>query len=477
MSRNKINRRNFLKAGGASALLGGMPLGLNTVGQAQDGGEKKFCFVIAAAGGASILDSFMAQSTGPTAFETLTQIPGSPLVAVPALENSIQGAIDLGNGYEQATFLNKHGADTLAMTNEVTSVNHIIAAKRDITGDNVNSGRTICEANAIAHGGSCILPNLGLGVGGYALHGDDDTIPAIARAEPITDPLMFAFATHGFKGIKGSLDDKDIAAARALRTQLESVSGFAKEFEASKIMDVYMKNRDSLVSQLEKGDSIGKLMLLDPATADLSAFGTSMTGDMQQVIAKFPNIAKDPYEAKMALSFLAAKNGMSNSFTISPNLAPLIEATGSPNTPIAFDWSHVDHRGAQNAMWSYVLKSVDALIDLLKETDIDGDPQKGKMWSKSMIYIATEFGRDKIADGGSGHHLNNGNVIISPMMQGNKVFGGVDTTTGFTYGFNAETGEPDQNSKMTEKDVYSAVAHGLGIAFDGRKDKPAMVKG
>ena len=127
-------------------------------------------------------------------------------------------------------------------------------------------------------------------------------------------------------------------------------------------------------------------------------------------------------------------------------------------------------------MWSYMLKSIDGLIDLLKATDIDGDPAKGKRWDKSLIYIATEFGRDKIATGGSGHHLNNGSVIISPMVNGNKQYGGVNPDTGLTFGFDANTGAPDANLQLHEKDIYSAVAHALGIDFDGRKDKPIMVK-
>ena len=218
------------------------------------------------------------------------------------------------------------------------------------------------------------------------------------------------------------------------------------------------------------------LVLLDPNTYDLSSVTSELSADIQTVITKFPNLATDPFEAKLALSFLAAKNGMSNAFTIGPNQSPLIQAAGTPNPPIAFDWSHVDHRGAQNSMWSYILKGTDALIDLLKTTDIDGDPAMGKMWDKSMVYIATEFGRDKTANGGSGHHLNNGNIFISPMLNGNKVYGGVDATTGITFGYNADTGEPDPASLKNEKDVYSAVAHGLGISFEGRKDQNAMVK-
>ncbi len=477
MAKKRFNRRSLLKATGAGAIVGAVPFGYgNNYSIQAQGNDKKFLFVIAATGGASVIDSFLAQSTGPAAYNNLTQVNGSVFSAAPVLDNSIQGAIPLGNGYAQATFLTKHGADTVVMASEVSSVNHIIAAKRAATGDNVNSGRTITEAAAMQFGNGCPLPNLGLSGGGYALNGDDDSIPIGVRAEPISDPLMFAFATHGFKGINTEMSSQDIAAARLLRRQLEDASHFAKKNSKNLLIDTFRRNRDQLVGQLEKGDVISKLVLLDPNSYDLSAITSGLSADMQAMAAKFPALSTDPFEAKLALAFLAAKNGMSNTFTISPNQSPLVQAEGTPNPPIAFDWSHVDHRGAQNSMWSYILKGTDALIDLLKATDIDGDPAKGKMWDKSMIYIATEFGRDKVAAGGSGHHLNNGNIFISPMLNGNRIFGGVDANTGITFGFNSSTGEPDPSSPKNEKDIYSAVAHGLGIEFPGRIDQLAMVR-
>ena len=178
----------------------------------------------------------------------------------------------------------------------------------------------------------------------------------------------------------------------------------------------------------------------------------------------------------MALAYMAVKNGLSTAVSISPSPAPLITAQGSPNAPIAFDWSHVDHRGAQNCMWSYILKSTDSLIDLLKATDDPRGPEFGKMWDHSLVYIATEFGRDKVASGGSGHHLNNGVVMISPRLKGNRIFGGVDTATGLTFGFNGDTGEPTPGTTMKERDVYSVAAAALGIDFQGRRPTRGVVR-
>jgi uncharacterized protein (DUF1501 family) len=470
-----FDRRQIFKAGGAAAL-GAAFAGSSSSLQAQAAADKKYIFNICAFGGANIIDSFLAQSTGPAAYNNIVQPNGSAFKTIPPLANSIQGAINLGNGYDQAVFVQKHGADMMVMTCEVSSVNHIIAAKRAMTGDNINGGRTIAEAVAMAYGGSCPLPNLMLAGGGYALHGDDETVPDLARAQAVNDPLMFAFATHGFKGMTNAMNSGDMAAARKLRNQLESVSRFQKQFTGSRILEAYQENRARIVETLEKGDMVTKLMMLDPATNNLAQFGFNLSADINLVREKFPNLATDPFEARLALGFLAAKNGLSNAISVGPSNSPLITAAGTPNAPIAFDWSHVDHRGAQNSMWSYILKGMDALIDLLKATDVDGDPAKGKMWDRSLIYIATEFGRDKVASGGSGHHLNNGVVMISPMIKGNNVFGGVDAGTGLTYGFDPVTGIPMPNTVMKEKHHYSAIAQAMGINFDNRVNMPAVVK-
>jgi hypothetical protein len=276
--------------------------------------------------------------------------------------------------------------------------------------------------------------------------------------------------------VTGVVGPQDIRAARELRGQLETVSRFQQQFKGSKLLDSYQKNRERIVETLEKGDTVTKLMLLDPAANNLSQFGFQVSGDIDTVRGKFPNLGTDPYEARLALGFLSAKSGLSNVITIAPSQSPLISAQGSPNAPIAFDWSHVDHRGAQNSMWSYILKGIDGLIDLLKATDVDGDPAQGKMWDRSLIYIATEFGRDKVTTGGSGHHLNNGVVMISPLLKGNKIYGGVDAATGITHGFDTTTGAPDPSKKMKEKHIYGVVAHAMGINYEGRGDFPAMVR-
>ena len=104
---------------------------------------------------------------------------------------------------------------------------------------------------------------------------------------------------------------------------------------------------------------------------------------------------------------------------------PVLHGDAIIGAPIAFDFSHNLHRVIQSLMWGRTATLVDALITLLKTHDYMGDPALGKMWDRSLVYIATEFGRDKkrpadAASWGTSHHLNNGSVMFSPLLRATR---------------------------------------------------------
>jgi hypothetical protein len=486
MSKVKMNRREALRLGSAATATAALAPFAARRARAQSASARpeRFLFVVGAAGGASIVDSFLpvaaSEGSGGNAFEDslILQPNGSNLRCVASLDNSIEGVIGLGNGFPQQNFLQKHYQDMVVMPWEGTSVNHVVAAKRAVTGNNVNAGRTIQEAMAVRHGESLILPNCNMSGGGYLEAGVDE-VPTFARAEPIQDPRLFPFSTHGTKGVDGAPSGALLDRARQVRGELEDVGVFSQTFRKSNILRRFNERR-ATSSQMEGLDLIKKLMLMPSgADAPLQQFGLETSAEGQRLLEKFPTLMTDPYEAQGAMAFLLARYGVSCSVTLSPGNSPIFQGQDTIiNAPIAFDWSHRDHRGGQNAMWSRVLRTVDSLIDLLKETDyVDGDPSQGKMWDRSLVYVATEFGRDKVASGGSGHNLNNGSLMISPLLKGNRVYGGVDPNTCLTYGFDPVTGDPRPNEKFAEGDVYSAIAHALDIDFAGRTDFPSMVRG
>jgi hypothetical protein len=272
-----------------------------------------------------------------------------------------------------------------------------------------------------------------------------------------------------------------IARARKVREQLDRDSVFARTFAKSPRVQAYLQQRQNAQAEFESLDMIDKLLLLEPSSLDpkLGLRGSEFAGALR---GKLPIMEQDDLQAQIGLGFLLAYHGMSTSVTIGMRDEATIVDEGVASTPIAFDFSHTNHRLTQSLMWSRTATLLDTLITLLKEYDYLGDPSLGKMWDRSLIYVATEFGRSKLRPAGSdswgtAHDLNNGSVIISPLIRGNRVYGGVDVNTGHTYGFDPKTGEPNRDKTLFEGDVYSLIAHAMDISFPGRVDFPAVVKG
>jgi hypothetical protein len=194
-------------------------------------------------------------------------------------------------------------------------------------------------------------------------------------------------------------------------------------------------------------------------------------------------MGSDKAEAQVALGFLMGYHGVSTSITMGFDTNPVVDQSGAiTGAPIAFDFSHNLHRIVQSLMWSRTTRLLDTLITLLKTHDYMGDPALGKMWDRSLIYVATEFGRDKVrpkgaSSWGTSHNLNNGSVLVSPLLKGNAVYGGVDPKTGITYGFDPATGKPDKNRVFNESDVYSVIAQAMGLEIPNARKFDAMVRG
>jgi hypothetical protein len=396
-------------------------------------------------------------------------------------KNSSIGGLPVGGDFVQRTFLAKHGADTAVMTVESTSVNHLVGQKRFVTGAGINAGRTIMEAHASAHGLLLPLPNCNLADGGYLEPGDDVTLDPRARPEAIADPRTFPLATDGLRGIKDAPDPALVRRARRVRDSLEDASPFGHTFRDAPLRRRIMESRRSFMPEVEARDLITKLMLVDddPGRFPLAEAGLSTSPDGARVREKFPKLTSDALEAQAAMAFMLAKTGVSSSITIAPSFSPVLDGVTLENPPLAFDFSHNDHPATQNAMWGRMLRVIDGLIDLLKS---EPDGEGGTLWDRSLVYVATDFGREKIRPNnavafGTGHHLNNGVVMVSPLLRGGRVYGGIDPTTLLTHGFDPTTGEPVVGTVMREGDVYAVVAGALGIDYPGRRDFPALVRG
>jgi uncharacterized protein (DUF1501 family) len=486
----KLSRRALLQAAAALGVTGavaGLPA-RRALAQASPRLPARLLFVVAGAGGASITDSFLpvTDTEAGAAAATLAVQPSSLVETVNGLrcvgkKNSNVGGLPVGGDFLQRTFLTKHGADTVVMTVESTSVNHLVGQKRFVTGAGINAGRTIMEAHASTHGLLLPLPNCNLADGGYLEPGDDVTLDARARPEAIADPRTFPLATDGIRGIADAPDAALVRRARRIRDTLDDASPFGHTFKDAPLRQRILDSRRSFMAEVEARDLITKLMLVqdDPTRFPLTAAGLESSPDGARVREKFPKLVSDELEAQAAMAFMLAKTGVSSAITIAPSFSPVLNGATLENPPLAFDFSHNDHPATQNAMWSRLLRVVDGLVDLLKA---EPDGEGGTLWDRSLVYVATDFGREKIRPTnasafGTGHHLNNGVVMVSPLLRGGRVYGGIDPTTLLTHGFDPTTGEPAPGTVMREGDVYAVVAGALGVDYAGRRSFPALVRG
>lgn len=482
---SKLSRRAVLGGFAAAAAASALPW----KARAQQP-DRKFLIVVTCTGGASIIDAMLAVRESECATPArlnvypdnmVQNVEGSPFRVIDQQLEDI-GPLPYSGPANQSSFVRRRADQMCVMTYTGTSVNHLVAEKRTLTGNDAWAGRTLQEITAAVYGEGLALPNVNMGVGGYIEPGIDPALPAWARAEPVTNALTWPFGLHGSRGIRNAPPQTLIDKARAARGQLEAQSLFDKTFTRSELLSAWKSRRED-AKRVESQDLITRLnAVADSPQNPLGQFGLGTSEDAALLQRVFPLSATDPLEAQAALAYLLIKNGISVTVTIGPSLSPNVggqQIVDSP--PLAFDFSHSSHRGAQAIMWSRLLSVAGRLIELLEGVEY-GDGKS--YWDHSLMYFASDFGRTRNrADGarefGSGHHLNNGCLIVSPMVKGNTILGGVDPNTTLTYGCDPVTGAPEPGRNMTEKELFSGIVQTLGVstAGTGLPDIRAMRRG
>ena len=452
---------------------------------AQTGELPKFLIVIGCSGGASIIDGALAQRSSEVNRNDLNSFPDMSVYSPPnselratRVEVDGLGSVPYRGVFDQKDFLDRYHNEMAVMTYTGTSVNHGIAQKRAITGNEAWGGRTIQEAVANQFGAQHPLPNINMAVGGYAEAGHDPSLPSYASAELISSPLLWPLGLHGSLGLSSegepALPSSVIAKARRWRNeQLDQDSKFMETFADDPSLKRWLEHRNQLMPEFESQNLINRLNFVpDSPVTPLGNYGLSNAEDFDVIRATFTNTLTDPLEAQAALAYLLITQGISVTVTISPDFSPLIgrnanQVVDSP--PLAFDFSHQAHRAGQALMWSRLYNISDKLIRLLKGRELMSGTS---YWDRSMIYFASEFGRTRhrpanANEFGSGHDLNNGALLISPMIRGGRVYGGVDPDTTLTYGFDPVTGNPEPGRVMSEAEMFSAIAHALNLDVSG----------
>ena len=488
------SRRSILKTGALLSATAATSQMWSKKARAQ-GADKKFLFVVGAAGGGSIIDSFLpVLSNGTPAHEALntytadkvTQPSNSNFRCVRAFPDTALGLNP--NSYNHA-FMSNHAAHSSVMTLEGTSVNHIVAQGRSMNGAGVNNGRTLLEAVAAQHGSDMLLPAVNMAYGGYATPGTDKTLPAFAREEIVGDALYFPVATDPIKGMLPTERDPDrlrplLNRARRVREDLDNQSAFGRTFRQAPLVENYLHARRDRVAAMREEGLLEKLFLMrNGGGTNLDDYGLDENNEINTILQALPDVADDPFHAQAALAYLLVRHGLSCAVALSPSFGFLEGTTTAiKNAPLGFDYSHTNHRAAQQTMWRRILTVTHGLVTLLQNTPLDdANPSGPTLFDNSLIYVATEFGRSKTRPANAnefstGHHLNNGNLFVSPLLQGNRVFGGVDADTCLTYGFDPLTGDEAPTTVMREGDMYSAVCQALDVPFAGRRNMSAMMR-
>jgi hypothetical protein len=510
-----MNRRRLLQAL-AAAGAGAAAAGVGSAWRARQGhaaaGDPYFLVVLCGFGGASIIDSFMpiraSEATDPATLdcfadaEVLAAPSVSPLRIVdPVIGTVIGQKLGAPVTVPLSPIAAKHYKETMVTTLEATSVNHAVAQHRALTG---GGGRaTLQELVARKYGKTMPLPNVNMASIGFLEPGEDATLEDWCFAEAVPQPLLKPISLSGHRGIQGAPPAELLDLARSRRDDhLDPASSFYQTFRHSDRLARWKAQRAGQARTVEASALIDKLIFVEenPGIVPLSQYGLMASEDAPLLAQVFPDIlsgSMDPLEQQAALAYLLIKHRVSVAVTISPTFAPLLggtlepwqaQALGLKNPPLAFDGAHQDHRSAQAIMWHRVLRIADKLVDLLKAVPFDAATGE-TLWDRTMIHIATDFGRDKRRPAdwqvagfwGTGHDLNNGTVTISPLVNGNTLLGDVFRSTstqldGQTYGFDLKTGKADPSRKTSELEHYAGLCGALGVQTPGLPEVPVMRK-
>jgi hypothetical protein len=482
----RIDRRRFLTGLGASAA-SAATLSLGRPARAS-GDLPKFLIVLTGSGGASLIDGPLAlrasESRNAARINTFPDArvwspEGSPLRAVDLARDEV-GPIPIGFSARQSDFVRRHHREMLVSTVRGSSVNHGVGQRRSVTGNEAWLGRTLQEVTALTHGEGFPLPNVHLATGtAFTERGTDDSLPASCFGEQVADPSLWPLSLDGTRGLEAPRRDL-VEAARALRDErLDPASRFYRVFSRSPRLAQWRERRGAPLRAVEQAQLIEKLMVFpDSEDFPLSQYGLAASPAAARVREVFPNYRRDPLEAQAALAFLLLLFRVSVTVTLGPGFDLVLDRDGDvsglpdgsmKNTPIAFDFSHQSHRATQALMWDRLYRVADGLISLLKEEEL---ARGTSLWDRSVLYFATEFGRtrtrpENAEDFGTAHDLDNGALVVSPLVRGNTVLGGVDPDTGLGYGYDPVSGAPDPNRTMAERHIYAGLLDVLGVDTAG----------
>ena len=234
--------------------------------------EPRFLIVLTCSGGASLIDGPLALKESEVGDLSLNSFsdeqissPGAGAFRATRVEVNGLGSIPFTGVFDQAEFVARHKDQMAVLTYTGTSVNHFIAQKRSLTGNDAWGGRTLTEAVAAQYGRSLLIPNVNMASSGFAEGGHDPSLPEYARGELIATPALWPLSLHSTKGVTNEIEPsaEAIAAARRWRDRrLDQESNFARTFSGDPAVQRWLKNRDEFLPQVAERDLMSALMFI-----------------------------------------------------------------------------------------------------------------------------------------------------------------------------------------------------------------------
>jgi hypothetical protein len=340
-------------------------------------------------GGASIIDSMLAvresECDTPDVLNVypdamVQTVEGSPFRVIDQQLEDI-GPLPYSGPANQSSFVRRRADQMCVITYTGTSVNHLVAEKRTLTGNDAWAGRThpgdLCRG--LWRGPGAAQCEHGRRRLHRARHrsGAARLGPRRARHER---------ARRGPSACTASRDMRDAPSADAhgarrgqARERLEHAVALRPHLHslgAARRVEVSPRRREP--RRVAGPHHAAQLACAIRRSTPCPSFGLTSSSETPTLLQRvFPLMATDPMEAQAALAYLLIANGISVTVTIGPSLSPNVggqQIVDSP--PLAFDFSHTLHRGAQAIMWHRMLSVADRLIESVRKRPNISDGQE-----------------------------------------------------------------------------------------------------
>lgn len=399
---SQVDRRSFLAASSAVALAAATSRGSDAPKPPL--GKAEHCVFIWLGGGASQIDTWDQKKKG----DAKTNKPGSYYDGIDTAIPGVQICEHL-----------KRCAPILDRFNPIRTVNHSVIDEHALATNMMHTGRVISETVIYPSIGSLVAHERGAagdGIPGYVLIG----YPNVSRSSGFLGPKAnYVYLTDTSQGPAGLSRPANIPPARQERRE-RLLSGLRADYRSRNSDDVRINSYDETVGESLRlaGPHFASVFELDREPADLrNAYGSE-------------------FGQRCLLSRRLLERG-----------TRFVEVSHNLNFSNGTGWdTHNEGQLNQHLLIQELDQALSALVL---------DLESKKMLDKTLIVVASEFGRPAGFDGGGGrgHHSKAFTVTLA----------GGGLKTGKAIGTTDELGMKIEERPVSVPDLHATMLAALGI--------------